>query len=70
MPKGRFNKWATATVKEPIGLGKSGIKIVVWDKWGRKRLGTAVISVAGIRWKSYKRKTWLRISWNKLDQTE
>lgn len=66
MPKGRPTKWATATVSEPIGLGKAGIKIVVWDKWGRKRRGTAIISVGGLRWKPFKKQKWLRISWDNL----
>ena len=50
MAQGRPTKWATATITEPVPLGKAGIKIVVWDKWGKKRRGTAIISVGGIRW--------------------
>jgi hypothetical protein len=27
------------SVSEPIFLGKAGMTIVLWDKWGRKRTG-------------------------------
>ncbi|RYF41093.1 MAG: hypothetical protein EOO38_21095 [Cytophagaceae bacterium] len=66
MAQGRPTKWATAKLAEPISLGKAGIEVVVWDKWGKKRRGTAVISVGGIRWYPYKAKTYKRISWDKL----
>ncbi len=33
MAKGKPTKWATATVVEPIHLGKAGIEIVIWDKY-------------------------------------
>ena len=68
MAQGKFRKWATAKVSEPIALGKSGIKVVIWDKWGRTRRGTAVVSVGGIRWKSYKKQSWRRLSWDQLDK--
>lgn len=68
MPRGRPGKWVTATVIPPVRLGKSGIKVVVWDKWGKRRRGTAVISVGGIRWYPYKhRKRFITITWDKLD---
>jgi hypothetical protein len=73
MPQGKPTKWATARINEPISLGKAGISIVIWDKWGRKRRGTLVVSVGGIRWYPYK--TWKRssktndrrIRWDDLD---
>ncbi len=68
MAKGRPTKWATATVTQPIGLGRAGIKVVVWDKWGRTRLGTAVISVGGLRWTPFKKQKAFRISWNRLSE--
>ena len=43
MAQGRPTKWATAQIKEPIALGKTGMRIVIWEKWGKKRMGTAVI---------------------------
>jgi hypothetical protein len=68
MAKGKPRKWATATVSEPIYLGKAGIKIVIWDKWGRTRLGTAVVNVGGVRWKPYKAQKFRRISWDMLSE--
>ena len=68
MPQGKSNKWVTATISEPIYLAKAGISIVVWDKWGRTRRGTAVISVGGIRWYPYKAKKYRRLTWDKLDK--
>lgn len=75
MAQGKPKKWATATIREPIHLGRAGISIVVWDKWGRRRRGRVVISVGGIRWYPYK--AWRksrkskskarRISWDDLD---
>lgn len=67
MAKGRPQKWVTATISEPIALSKSGIKIVIWDKWGKTRKGTAIISVGGISWYSYQAKKRKFISWDKMD---
>jgi len=67
MAKGKPTKWATATISEPINLGKAGIRIVIWDKWGKTRKGTAVINVGGIRWYPYKAKKSRRITWDQLD---
>jgi hypothetical protein len=66
MAQGKSRKWMTVNVTEPIPLGKAGLKIVVWDKWGRTRKGTAIISVGGIRWKPYKAKTPYKITWDQL----
>ena len=49
-------------------LGKAGIKIVVWDKWGKTRRGTAIVSVGGIRWSGYMMKKPIRISWDHLQE--
>lgn len=70
LAQGRPTKWATATITEPVPLGKAGIKIVVWDKWGKKRRGTAIISVGGIRWYPYKTQKYTKISWAKLSQLD
>jgi len=68
MAQGRPKKWVTATVTEPIYLGKAGIKIVIWDKYGRSRRGTVHISVGGIRWFPYKARNPTRtIKWDELD---
>lgn len=70
MAKGKPKKWATATVLEPIHLGKAGIEIIVWDKYKKTntRLGTAVISVGGIRWKQYKAQKSHRVTWDQLSE--
>jgi hypothetical protein len=69
---GKPTKWATAIISEPIALTKAGITIVVWDKWGKSRRGTAIISVGGIRWMPYHgtRKKARRLSWDKLSETK
>ena len=67
MGAGKPTKWATATISEGIALGKAGISIVIWDKWGKKRRGTAVISVGGIRWYKYKSPKYRKITWDQLD---
>jgi hypothetical protein len=71
MAKGRPSKWATATIEEPIDLGKAGISIVIWDKYKKKRRrrGTAIVSVGGIRWYPYNaRKPKPTLTWNNLDE--
>ena len=67
MATGRPMKWATATVVEPIPLGKRGLKVVIWDKWGKTRKGTAIISVGGIRWRPYMAKKSHKITWDQLN---
>jgi hypothetical protein len=62
----RPKRWATARVTEPIPLGKAGLRIVIWDKWGRTRKGTAIISVGGIRWYPVHAKKYYKISWDEL----
>ena len=66
MASGRPSKWARLDVNQPMWLNKAGISIVVWDKWGRKRKGTLIVSVGGLRWTPYKGKNARRISWNEL----
>lgn len=61
-------KYATARIKEPIALSTPGIRIVIWDKWGKKRRGTAVVSVGGIRWYPYMAKRPYRLTWDDLDK--
>lgn len=67
MAQGKPRRWATATVSEPIALGKRGLKIVIWDKWGKTRKGTAIISVGGIRWYPYMAKVPYKITWDELN---
>lgn len=68
MPKGKPTKWAIARLNEPVVLGNAGIQIVVWDKWGRKRRGTLVVSVGGVRWFAFKAKRAVRVSWTRFGQ--
>lgn len=64
----KANRYATAKINEPIYLGPSGITIIIWDKYGRTRRGTARISVGGIRWTPYRRQKARLITWDKLDE--
>jgi len=70
MAQGRPRKWVTAEISEQIYLGRAGIKIVIWDKWGKTRRGTAVVSVGGIRWYPYKAKRGFRVTWDQLDNMQ
>ncbi len=65
---GQPKKWATATISEPVPLGKTGIKIVIWDKYGRTHRGTMIVSVGGLRWKPYNAKKPYRIGWDRLTE--
>jgi hypothetical protein len=70
MAKGRPTKWATATVSEPIPLGKAGIEVVIWDKYAKRNRprGKAVVSVGGIRWYRYKAKKQSHtITWDQIE---
>lgn len=66
MAQGRPSKWARLSVNQPLWLNRAGITIVVWDKWGRTREGTLIVSVGGLRWTPYKGKKARRISWTEL----
>lgn len=66
MAAGRPRKWVTARISEPISIGKPGVEVVIWEKWGKTRRGRAIISVGGIRWFPYKAKKAYRISWDRL----
>lgn len=66
MPVGKYSKWAKLEVNEPVWLTKTGVTIVVWDKWGKKRKGTLIVSVGGLRWTPYKAKKAVRVPWDRL----
>jgi hypothetical protein len=68
MAQGKPKKWITAQIVAPVLLGKPGIEVVVWDKWGKTRRGTAIVSVGGIRWSGFKMKKPIRISWEELQE--
>jgi hypothetical protein len=63
--KGRPTKYVKASVVEPVWLGKAGIQFEVWEKWEKKRrkLGTMIVSVGGIRWKPINGKISKRFPW-------
>ena len=67
--KGRPTKWVKATVGESVWLGKPGITFDVWEKWKKKRkkLGTLIVSVGGVRWwphqaKAYRCRSWAEVA--------
>ena len=66
MAMGRPTKWARMDVNQPMWLNRAGISIVVWDKYGRKRKGTLVVSVGGLRWYPYKAPKPQRYTWDDL----
>jgi len=68
MAKGRPQKWVSARISEDISLGKPGLSVFIWDKWGKTRRGKAIISVGGMRWYPYKAKKPYRKSWDELDE--
>ena len=70
MARGRPTKWATAKITEPISLGRAGIEVVVWDKYKKKRRGTIVVSVGGIRWYPRNARTYTRLTWNQLSEID
>ena len=62
---GRPTKWVYASVEQWIDIDRSGLRFVVYEKWKqkRKRLGTLVVSVGGLRWrpgngKFHRRRDW------------
>jgi len=66
---GRPTKWVSATIKEPVSIGKPGVKFEVWDKWKqqRKKLGTLIVNVGGVRWRSGNGKIAKRQDWDAVD---
>jgi hypothetical protein len=66
MATGRPGKWVTARITEPVALGKTGISVVVWDKWGKTRRGTLTVSVGGVRWHPYKTRKASRMNWERF----
>lgn len=65
---GRPTKFVTATVGQPIAIGKPGVTFEIWEKWKRKRrkLGTLTVSVGGLRWWPNKAPKDRKRSWKKV----
>ena len=66
--KGRPTKLVSARIQEDIVIGKPGIQFEVWEKWkkNRRKLGTLIISVGGLRWWPHKGKLTRQASWDSL----
>ena len=66
--KGRPTKWVTATVRESVSVGKSGVQFEVWEKWKRnqRKLGTLIVSVGGLRWRPNNGKLSRQVNWDSL----
>jgi hypothetical protein len=67
--KGRPIKWVSASVNEYMPIGKRGVEFEVWDKWSkrnRRKLGTLIINVGGLRWWPGNGKLSKRVSWDAL----
>ncbi|MDP2138835.1 MAG: hypothetical protein Q8J74_13375 [Candidatus Didemnitutus sp.] len=67
---GRPTKWVSATVNEPVSIGKPGVKFEVWDKWKQqdKKHGTLTVSVGGVKWRSGNGKTTKSKSWDAVEE--
>lgn len=63
--KGRPTKWVYASVQESVSIGKPGIRFEIWKKWkqNKKKLGTLIVSVGGLRWRPNKGRISHK-SWN------
>ncbi|MCL4558769.1 MAG: hypothetical protein M1491_09140 [Deltaproteobacteria bacterium] len=69
MAKGKPSSWADVSIKEGFSIGKSGIEIKIWKKYGKKHLGYITISIGGIRWTPYgKQKAKRLITWKALSK--
>jgi hypothetical protein len=66
--QGRPTKYVTATVSQPVTIGKPGVTFEIWEKWKKKRrkLGTLTISVGGLRWWPNKSAKERKQSWKKV----
>ena len=67
--RGRPTKWVSASVAETVWIGKPGMTFEVWEKWKKKRrkLGTLMVSVGGLRWWPHKAPESRHCTWEELD---
>jgi hypothetical protein len=65
---GRPTKWVSARLFEYVDIGKPGVQFEVWEKWKRKRrkLGTLIVTVGGVRWRPQSGKRLKQKSWDEL----
>ena len=66
---GRPTKWVYASVEQWVDVNKAGFRFAVWRKWkrNRKKLGTLIVSIGGVRWlpargKAHRRRSWQSIA--------
>jgi len=68
--RGRPTKWVSASFAETVWIGKKpGMTFEVWEKWKKKRrkLGTLLITVGGLRWWPHKAPAPRHRTWEELD---
>jgi hypothetical protein len=67
---GRPRQWLTATIDEPLDLGRTGITFEVWRKWKKKdrKIGTLTVSVGGLRWLPSGGRWKRRRSWSEVEE--
>ncbi len=65
---GRPITWLTASIDEPLELGRTGITFGIWRKWKKKdrKLGTLTVSVGGLRWLTSGGRRKRRRSWREV----
>jgi hypothetical protein len=68
MPKGKPSKWASVKINEPIHLTKRGMKITIWDKYGRTHRGYCTVSIGGIRWTPYGKQKAFFLRWDGIEE--
>ena len=68
MAKGKPNKWVSVVINEEIIITKRGLRLTIWDKYGRKHKGYCVLSIGGIRWTPFGKQKAHRLTWNQIEE--
>jgi len=66
---GRLVHTVTASVQRAIPLKVTGIEFGVFRKWRRsaqRRVGTLVVNAGGLRWRSARRWSTKRLTWEEV----
>ena len=65
---GRPVKRVVANVAQPVPIGRVGVRFEIWSKWKRRRKkhGTLVVSVGGLRWWPHKGTATRQCNWEKV----
>ncbi len=63
---GRPTKVVSTRILEYVDIGKRGVQFEVWEKWKRKRrkLGTLIVTVGGLRWRPQSGKRLQQKNWD------